>query len=234
MKKLAVVSMVCAALAFAVSAFAQGGGGTISGTVKLEGAAPAPKKIDVTKDKDVCGAKPIFDQDLVVGSGGGIQYAVVSLADVKGPAPKPEQATFDQKGCQYTPHVLALPAGSTIKIINSDGILHNIHTYSTKNPPFNMAQPKFKKTIEQTIAQPELIKVTCDAHGWMRGWWDVEGNPYYAVTDENGNFTIKDVPPGDYTIQVWQEKLAPAGKEVTQKVSVKPGATATVNFALKQ
>ncbi|MFZ0888166.1 MAG: carboxypeptidase regulatory-like domain-containing protein [Candidatus Binataceae bacterium] len=232
MKRLATVSMVCAALAFAVSAFAQGGAGTISGTVKLEGAAPTPKKIEITKDKEVCGLKSHFEQDLVVGSGGGIQYAVVSLTGIKA-ASKPQEVTFDQKGCQYDPHVLAFPAGSTVKILNSDGILHNIHTYSTKNPSFNMAQPKFKKVITVTEAQPELIKVTCDAHGWMSGWWYVTDNPYYAVTDENGNFTIKDVPPGDYTIQVWQEKLAPAGKELTQKVSVKAGAAATANFSLK-
>jgi len=226
------VSMVCGALAFTVSAFAQGGAGTISGTVKLEGAAPTPKKIEITRDREVCGLKPHFEQDLVVGSGGGIQYAVVSLTGIKA-APKPQEVTFDQKGCQYNPHVLAFPAGSTVKILNSDGILHTIHSYATKNPSFNIAQPGFNKVITVTEAQPQLIKVTCDEHGWMNGWWYVTSNPYFAVTDERGNFTIKEVPPGDYTIQVWQEKLAPAGKELTQKVSVKAGATATANFTLK-
>jgi plastocyanin len=239
MKKLALLAMMCAALSFSVSAFAYeaenvANGGTITGTVKYKGTPPKPKKIEITKDKDVCGLKPHFDQDIVVGKDDGIQYAVVTLAIQKGAALKPEkEVTFDQKGCQYEPHVLAFPAGSTVQIVNSDGILHNIHTYSTKNPPFNMAQPKFKKVIHVTEKEPELVKVTCDAHGWMSGWWYVAGDPYYAVTDENGNFTIKDVPPGDYTIEAWQEKLAPAGKEVKQKVSVKAGQTSTVNFEMK-
>jgi plastocyanin len=125
--------------------------------------------------------------------------------------------------------VLAFEAGSTVKIVNSDGILHNIHTYSEKNPSFNMAQPKFKKVIEQKIDQPEVIKVTCDAHGWMHGWWVATDTPYYAVTDDKGNYTIANVPPGDYTVEVWQEKLGTDD----QKVSVKDGTTATTNFSLK-
>jgi plastocyanin len=230
MRKLTILTMICATLA--VAGWAHADGGIISGTVKLDGAAPAPKQIEISKDKEVCGLKPHFDQSLMVGNGGGIQYAVVSVTDAKG-AVTPGTVKFDQKGCQYEPHVLAFPVGSTVQVINSDGILHNIHTYSEKNPSFNMAQPKFKKVITVTadqLQQPELIKVTCDAHGWMKGWWFVAGNPYYAVTDDSGNYTIKDVPPGDYTIEVWQEKLGTSD----QKVSVKAGATATADFALKQ
>ncbi|HVN63157.1 MAG TPA: carboxypeptidase regulatory-like domain-containing protein, partial [Candidatus Binataceae bacterium] len=126
-------------------------------------------------------------------------------------------------------HVLAFPAGSTVDIVNSDGILHNIHTYSTVNPAFNMAQPKFKKVIKKQIDKPEVFKVGCDAHGWMHGWWYVTDTPYFAVTDDSGNFSIKDVPPGDYTIEVWQEKLGTQD----QKVSVKDGATATSDFSMK-
>ncbi len=228
-KQLTILTVLCATLAFAVWAHADGG--TISGTVKLDGVAPAPKRIQVSQDPEVCGLKAIFNQDLVVGSGGGIQYAVVSLTDAKG-ATTPETVKFDQKGCQYEPHVLAFPVSSTVQVINSDGILHNIHTYSEKNPPFNMAQPKFNKIITvqpDQLTQPELIEVTCNVHSWMKGWWFVAGNPYYAVTDDAGHYTIKDVPPGDYTIEVWQEKLGPTD----QKVSVKAGAPTTVDFALK-
>lgn len=240
MRKLLLIAALGAAIATSASAFAyQGGpvskGATISGTVKLEGKVPAPKKLDITKDKDVCGLKPHYEQDLVVGSGGGVANAIVIIADISKGAPlKPEaNVKFDQHDCQYEPHVLAFPVGSTVNVMNEDGILHNIHTYSTKNPAVNMAQPKFKKVLKIEEKQPELIKVTCDAHGWMHGWWYAADTPYYAVTDDKGNFTIKDVPPGDYTIKVWQEKLAPAGKELTQKVSVKPGAAATANFTLK-
>ena len=198
----------CAAPASAYEGGAVSNGGTISGTVKLQGAAPAPKPIDVTKDKEVCGQHDLKTEDLVVGAGGGIANAVVSITNISKGKPMDAAApVLDQKGCQYVPHVLLFPAGSTVKIVNDDGILHNIHTYSTKNPPVNMAQPKFKKTIEAKFEQPEVIKVTCDAHGWMQGWFISEDNPYYAKTDENGNYKLTDVPAGDYEIKVWQEKL---------------------------
>ena len=189
---------------------------------------PQPKTVEITKDKEVCGLKPHFDEDLIVGSDGGIANAVVIVKGAKGDL-KPENVEFDQKGCDYVPHVLAFPAGSTVEIMNDDGILHNIHTYSTVNPSFNMAQPKFKKKIDEKVDKPEVIKVTCDAHGWMHGWWVATDTPYYAVTDDNGNFTIKDVPPGDYTVEVWQEKLGTQD----QKVDVKDGATANAAFSLK-
>ncbi len=230
MNKLSIFVATCAAVvAVGMSSYpAAAAGGTISGTVKYDGSAPAPKKVEITKDKDVCGLKPHFDESLIVGSNGGIANAVVIVKGAKGEL-KPQNVEFDQKGCDYVPHVLAFPAGSTVDIINSDGILHNIHTYSTVNPSFNMAQPKFKKKIEEKVEKPEVIKVTCDAHGWMKGWWVATDTPYYAVTDDSGNFTIKDVPPGNYTVQVWQEKL---GTE-DQKVDVKDGATANANFSLK-
>ena len=231
MKKIRVVLAACAGVALSMSvgaSLASAAGGTISGTVKYEGTAPAPKAVEVTKDKEVCGLHQHFQEDLIVGSGGGIANAVVIVKGAKGDA-KPGDVTFDQKGCDYVPHVLAFPAGSTVKIVNSDGILHNIHTYSEKNPSFNMAQPKFKKVIEQKVEKPEVIKVTCDAHGWMHGWWVATDTPYFAVTDDKGNYSIKDVPAGDYTIEVWQEKLGTDD----QKASVKDGATATTNFSMK-
>jgi plastocyanin len=231
MKKIRVVLAACAGVALSMSvgaSLASAAGGTISGTVKYDGTAPAPKPVEVTKDKEVCGLHQHFQEDLIVGSDGGIANAVVIVKGAKGDL-KPGDVTFDQKGCDYVPHVLAFPAGSTVKIVNSDGILHNIHTYSTANPSFNMAQPKFKKVIEQKVEKPEVIKVTCDAHGWMHGWWVATDTPYFAVTDDKGNYSIPGVPPGDYTVEVWQEKLGTDD----QKASVKDGATATTNFSMK-
>jgi plastocyanin len=223
-----ITTFAAAAILFAGVLTARADNGSITGTIKYGGAAPKPKQIDITKDKDVCGVKPHYEQDLVVGSDGGLANVVVYIADAKGEA-KPETVDFDQKGCMYEPHVLAFTAGSTVKIKNDDGILHNIHTYSTANPPINIAQPKFKKVVDVTVDKPELIRVTCDAHGWMHGWWFSSANPYFAVTDDKGNFTIKDVPPGDYTVTIWQEKL---GKE-EQKVSVKGGAPTTLDVTMK-
>lgn len=205
------------------------GGGSIAGTVKLQGSAPPPKPIEVTKDKEVCGTHEIKSEDLLVSGSGGIENAVVSITNItKGKAMGPMEATLDQKGCVYVPHVLLFPAGANVKINNDDGILHNIHTYSTKNPPINRAQPKFKKTIEEKFAQPEVIKVTCDAHGWMGGWFISEDHPYYAKTDANGSYKLADVPPGEYELKVWHEKLG----EKTQKITVTSGGEAKADFEL--
>jgi plastocyanin len=231
MRKFEVVLAACASLALTISAgagLANAAGGTISGTVKYGGTAPAPKEVEVTKDKEVCGLHKHFEEDLVVGSDGGIANAVVIVKGAKGEL-KPEEVKFDQKGCDYEPHVLAFPAGSTVDILNSDGILHNIHTFSEKNPPFNAAQPRFMKVIKHKVDQPETIKVSCDVHNWMHGWWVATDTPYFAVTDDKGNYTIKDVPAGDYTVEVWQEKLGTDD----QKASVKDGGTTTTDFTMK-
>lgn len=228
---LLIAILVRAAAAFPYEGVAVTGGSTITGVVKLTGVAPAPARVAIGKDKDVCGAHPLFNESLVVGSSGGIRNAVVTIADIaKGEPLKPESAvTFDQQGCQYRPHVIAFPAGSTVKVLNSDGILHSVHTESTVNPVVDMAQPGFKKSIIVTIAKPEAIHVTCDAHNWMEGWWYVVGNPYYAVTDASGHFTIANVPPGTYTLQVWHEKLG----TVTQKVTVATGKSISADFSMK-
>ena len=208
-------------------------GGTISGEVKFSGDPPAPQKVAVTKDGEVCG-KEKTSPDLVVGANKGIQNVVVRLADIKkGKAltPPASNPVFDQKNCEYNPHVLAFPAGSTIDILNSDGILHNVHTTSTANPSFNQAQPKFKKTIQTKIEKPEMpIKVQCDAHGWMHAWWVSEDHPYYAVTDASGAFKLADVPPGDYQLEAWHETL---GKQ-TQKVTVKAKEDTKVSLEMSK
>jgi len=204
-------------------------GGSISGTVKYKGTPPAPAKLDVNKDTEVCGTTQKMSRELVVASDGGIQYAVVGIPGItKGKAWPTGNATLDQKGCEYMPHIVLMPAGGSVDILNSDGILHNIHTYSDKNPPLNRAQPKFKKTMTETFKDPERVRLSCDVHGWMQGWLVVEDSPYFAVTDEKGNFKITDIPAGDYEVKVWQEKLG----ETTQKVTVKPGADTAVNVEL--
>jgi len=203
-------------------------GGSISGTVKFKGTAPAPKKLDVGKDKEVCGKSPKTDQSLIV-EGGNLVNAVVTITDIKkGKKIEIKKVKLDQNGCEYHPHVLAFPAGSTVEIVNPDGILHNVHSYSKANSPFNMAQPKFKKTLDVKIEKPEAVEVKCDVHGWMHGWLVATANPYFAVTDGSGSFKLTDVPAGSYTVEVWHEKL---GKS-TQKVTVKAKEDAKVNFEI--
>jgi len=226
----AVVSLMLATTAHAYEAETVKDGGTISGKVKFDGTPPARKPVEISKDREVCGAVPHYDESLVVDAGGGIANAVVSIPGVAKGAPltPAKDVKFDQKNCDYTPHVLAFAAGSTVAIINSDGILHSVRTESKRNPALDMAQPAFKRVMVVSLKYPELIAVSCDAHNWMHGWWFVAGNPYYAVTDAGGNFTIKDVPPGTYTLEVWQEKL---GTE-TRKVTIEPGKTVTVDLTM--
>ncbi len=203
-------------------------GGTITGVVKFKGTAPTPKKIEANKDTEVCGKTQKFDESLVV-SGGNLVNAVIYISDIKkGKKMEPQKATLDQKGCDYQPHVLAFTAGSSIDINNDDGILHNIHSFSKVNTVFNMAQPKFKKTLTVKIDKPEAINVKCDVHGWMNGWLFSAENPYYAVTQKDGSFKLTDVPAGTYTIEVWHETLG----KMTQKVTVKAKEEAKVNFEL--
>jgi hypothetical protein len=205
-------------------------GGTIAGVITYAGTPPAPERLEITKDLDICGISPQYDQSLLVGKSGGVANAVVALTDISRGAPLvPMHAVeFDQIGCEYRPRVLAFPAGSTVQIVNSDGILHNVHTQSTINPPINVAQPGFKRVIEVTVASPELISVSCDVHNWMQGWWYVAANPYYALTGADGRYELNNVPPGTYTLRVWQERLG----TVNKKVTVAPDGKVTADFAL--
>jgi plastocyanin len=234
MTKLSSIILSAVLIALPVSGMAayEGGdvkdGGTISGTVKFKGTAPAPKKLDVSKDKEVCAKSPKVDQSLIVNNGN-LMYAVVTITDIKkGKKIDTKKVTLDQKECEYHPHVLAFPAGTTVEILNPDGILHNIHSYSKVNSPFNQAQPKFKKTLDVKIDKPEVIEVKCDVHGWMQGWLVATENPYFAVTDNSGSFKLTDVPAGTYNVEVWHEKLG----KTSQKVTVKGKEDAKVNFEM--
>jgi plastocyanin len=214
---------VAALFAWSLQASAQGGG-SISGEVKVSGAAPAPKTVKVNKDVEVCGQEKKI-VDVAVGAGNGLANAVVSVSDAKG-AKAAKKATLDQKGCEFHPEVLVMSPGE-VDILNSDGVLHNIHTFSTANPPINKAQPKFKKTMTEKFEKPEAIKIQCDAHSWMHGWILVTDNPA-ATTDDKGSFKIENVPPGKHKVEVWHPVLGKQSKEV----EVKAGQDVKVSFEL--
>ena len=200
-------------------------GGTIGGRIAFKG-KHAPVMLVVGKDKDICGTS-IQDPRLIVGGGGAVKNAVVRIRDLPpGESAPLKEATLDQRKCEFVPHVLAIAAGTTVKITNSDGILHNIHTLSKDNPAFNRAQPKYLKEITETFSKPEIISVRCDVHGWMGGWILVAANPYFDVSGADGTFKLPAVPPGKYTLEVWHETLGVQ----TQHVDLAAGQTATVRF----
>jgi plastocyanin len=223
------VVLAAASAAVAYEAVDVKDGGTVTGEVKFAGAPLPRKKVAVTKDQETCGTEK-DSQEIRMTADGKVEGAVVYLADVKrGKAlAAAEPAVLDQKACEYRPRVVMTPAGSPLRILNSDGILHNIHTYSRKNPPVNIAQPKFKKEVTAKFDAPELVAVKCDAHEWMHGTVVVEDHPYYAATDGGGAFRLADVPPGEYTVRAWHPRLG----ETEQKVRVEASKEARVDLTL--
>jgi plastocyanin len=207
-------------------------GGTIVGEVKYAGDPPAPEKIDVTKDANICGADPKVSPTLVVGANKGIKDVVASLPSIqKGKAlGKPDKPpVLDQKSCEYHPYAQIIPVNTTLEITNSDDVLHNIKTKGGSKTSFNMAQPKFKRKLTYDFKNPEIVQVECNVHGWMNAIIVVEDNPYDALTDANGSFKITDVPPGKYTVKVWHSKLG----EQTKEVTVGPKEEVKVAFEMK-
>jgi plastocyanin len=207
-------------------------GGTIVGEVKYAGDPPAPEKIDVTKDANICGADPKVSPALVVGANKGIKDVVASLPSIqKGKAlGKPEKPpVLDQKSCEYHPYAQIIPVNTTLEVTNSDDVLHNIKTSGGSKTSFNIAQPKFKRKLTYDFKNPEIVQVECNVHGWMNAIIVVEDNPYDALTDANGSFKITDVPPGKYTVKVWHSKLG----EQTKEVTVGPKEEVKVAFEMK-
>jgi plastocyanin len=205
--------------------------GTNAGAIAVRvtyAGAPDVDVIKINKDPEACGTEARVAK-ILVGEGQGLANAVVSVAGVEGPLTA-RTPKLDQRGCQFRPHVVAMQPGE-IEILNSDGVLHNLHTYSEANPPINKAQPKFKKVMTETFNKPDIIKVTCDVHSWMLGWIVVLPHPYFAVTDERGAGRIEGVPAGTHTVEVWHETL---GRQ-TRDVAVKVGETTdvTIDFAKK-
>ena len=215
-------------------------GGTIAGVVKFDGTPPAPMKLEVNKNTEVCGKKPILDESLVVGEGGGIRWAVARLIDVKSGKKwrkkvwGKKKAVIDQNGCFFSPHVILLKRKRSLTILNNDGLLHNFHSFPETNKGVNRAQPKFLKKMtlkgKKYFSKAEIITVKCDVHGWMKAVVVVAEHPYYALTGADGKFELTNVPPGDYKLEIWHETLGTS----VQAVTVKAKETATVAVSLKK
>ncbi len=203
-------------------------GGRITGRVVFEGTPPAPEPVTITKDKAVCGASKHTSEALVVGDDGGIRNAVIAIESIaRGKAfAAGSRPILDQRGCWFIPHVQLLPAGAEIDILNNDGILHNLHTFSERNPAINVAQPKFKKRITQSFELLERVRVICDVHSWMSAWIVVIGHPYHVLSASDGSYALDEVPPGNYTLTVWHETLGTQEHEV----AVEAGGTVEVAF----
>ncbi len=191
-------------------------GGDLTGTVLYTGAPPERPKLPVTIDQYICG-KEKEPEDLVLGPKGGVHNAVVWIENAPAGAKWPAQEgkiEMDQKGCVFVPRVLVVPVGGTVDFLNSDRLLHNLHSVSKENPEFNRTQPR-NRTIPITFTKPEVVTITCDLHSWMKSWVVVAEHPFYAVTDASGAFRIPNVPPGKYRVRMWQESLGQTTRDVT-------------------
>jgi plastocyanin len=167
---------------------------------------------------------------LVLGDGNAMANVLVRVvsglpAGKAWPAPK-EPAVLDQRGCQYIPHVLALMVNQPLKLLNNDGVLHNVHALPTVNKPFNMAMPPSRTEATETFTKEEgMFVVKCDVHPWMKAYVGVMGHPFFAVTGKDGKFSIANLPAGTYEVEAWHERLG------TQKSSMTDTKALAFKFA---
>ncbi|MDT8341193.1 MAG: hypothetical protein RQ751_06745 [Longimicrobiales bacterium] len=208
--------------------------GSLAGTVSFTGTPPAPRPIDMDEEP-VCAEKytePPTTQTVLVGDGGGLGNVFVYIREgLTGHTfPTPEPAVIDQDGCRYRPHVMGLQVGQTMRIRNSDGLLHNINSSPTENRPFNVSQPVEMDTDREFRVPEVMIPLRCDVHGWMSAYVGVLDHPYHSVTDTDGSFALETLPPGDYVVEAWHEVYGVLSQEVT----VATGETLEISFEFSQ
>jgi plastocyanin len=220
-------------------------GGVLAGRVRFAGTLPSAEPLAVRKNTDVCGEhKP--SQALVVGPTKGVKGTIVALEGIER-GKRPADFELDNAKCLFVPHVSAVMAGAKVRIKNSDPVLHNTHGFLDRLTVFNIALPTKDQVVDvsQRIKKPGVVEVVCDAHTHMHAWIVVRENPYFAVTDDSGQFRIDEIPPGRYRVTAWHEGWVVTGKDkdgrpvydpprvLTQEVTVPAKGEVAVEFELK-
>ena len=204
---------------------------SISGKVDFDGTPAENSKIDMAADS-VCKSMhsgDFFAERIVVNPNKTLKNVFVYIKEgvKEKSAPSSAPAILEQKGCWYTPHVIGMQAGQKLQLTNDDATLHNVHAVAKNNQEFNLGMPLQGMKLEKTFSNPEvMVKMKCDVHPWMNAYVGVLPHPYFGVTGADGTFEIKDLPPGDYTLEAWHEKYGTQ----TQKITVTEGQTATADF----
>ncbi len=208
------------------------GGSTIAGAVRYDGPVPALQPLNMDADP-ACAARhaePVFPEVLEVDEQAGLANVLVHVTNglPEGPYPLAAPPVIDQRGCRYTPRVAGIMVGQELEILNSDELLHNVHSLSRINIPFNRAMPAAIKraTFSFTDEEPPF-RIKCDVHPWMSTYLGVFEHPYFAVTGTDGSFAIPGLPAGTYEIAAWHERLGTLSSAVT----LLDGLTATVDLA---
>jgi plastocyanin len=201
---------------------------SVTGTITFDGKVPNLRPLAMDADP-ACAKKhsaPVPNEMLVLGNGNTMGNILVFVskglpAGKTWPVPK-TPVTLDQHGCQYKPHVMGIMVGQTYKILNSDGVLHNIHTLPKVNPAFNKGMPPTLKEATTVFNKPEdVFHIKCDVHPWMSAYIAVFTHPFFSATGTDGKFTISGLDPGTYEITAWHERLG------TKTASVTVGASGT-------
>lgn len=216
----------------AIVAHAGPSGGTVSGKVTYEGTPAKQKTIDMSKEPSCAKqhATPIVTETVVTGPNNALDNVVVYVsAGAPDDAAPSQVARFDQKGCQYIPHVLAFQVNQTLQIANDDQTSHNIHPLPKINREWNKSQPPGTPPIDEKYDKPEFIPVKCNIHPWMHGNFAVMKNSHYAVTADGGTFSLAGLPPGKYTITAWHESYG----DQSQEVIISGNETKPINFVFK-
>lgn len=195
--------------------------GTVAGRVVFSGQAPTPPVLKVDTDPGcTANGATVIDETLLVDTTGGVKNAFVyvksGLEAYAFDAPPAEPVLVDNNGCRYEPHVFGVRAGQPVNVRNSDPTLHNVNAIANANQEFNLSLPARGMTITETFTAQEIgIPFKCHVHPWMTSYGHVVAHPYFAVTDASGRFTLPNVPPGTYTLEVWHEKLGRLQKQIT-------------------
>ncbi len=206
--------------------------GVIAGTITFTGTPPKMRPIDMAKEPSCAAqhATPIMNENVVTGPGNTIANVVVYISAGDQPKAAPSTAArYDQKGCEYLPHVAVMQAGQPLEIYNDDKTSHNIHPMAKLNPEWNKSQPPGSPPLKATYEKPEFIAVKCNIHPWMHGYFAVMNTPHYDVSSANGTFKITGLAPGKYTVTAWHERFG----KLTQEVTVPATGGGTADFVYK-
>jgi plastocyanin len=210
--------------------------GSVTGTIRYKGARPVPKQIDMSEEPACVEAHhgKAYDESLVVSRSGALANAFIYVkSGLEGKifAIPPTPVTIDQSGCWFRPRVMGIQTGQTLQVINSDPVTHNIHPMAEINREWNHSQGAGDPPIARRFIKPEImIRIKCNIHSWMHAFIGVLDHPYFSVSKDDGSFEIKNLPPGTYTIAVWQEKLGTQEQQVT----VAPHGSVEANFTFKE
>ncbi|HZS37993.1 MAG TPA: carboxypeptidase regulatory-like domain-containing protein [Polyangia bacterium] len=209
-------------------AIATVGAATVSGVVKFRGAAPARERVRMSADP-YCQRVAGDSEEVIVNANGTLKNVIVRVLGAPAAAPPPTMVSLAQDKCQYRPRVQAMVAGQELRIKNADPVLHNVHPYAGAVTLFNQAQvPGVSPDIVKVVSEPKLIKLKCDVHQWMTGWVRVHENALFAVTGDDGAFSIAGVPPGRYTLEAWHERYGTKRAELV--VAAAPSPTIATAF----